>query len=258
MWAIDSASHSQGRDDSQIDRVVLAFGLQLVGPVVLNLPVLGMDAQRDPDLVMLEKRPRAHAVVGERQVADRLAEENLVADGAGLRHRQDVVGVGLMHDAEDAEVTQRLGLGDLLLDADLLGILGRRNLVRHVDDRRDAAADCRGRAGCEVFLVGHAGIAEVDVGVDEAGQDVQAAWRRSPACRPASVSSAPIATILPSEIATPPCTVASGVTIHPFFTTKSAFMIFSFVTRWVWHPVTAAPISRCRTSAGCRRRCASW
>jgi hypothetical protein len=30
---------------------------------------------------------------------------------------------------------------------------------------------------------------------------------------------------LPSEIATPPLTVSSGVTIQPFLITKSAFMI---------------------------------
>ena len=91
-----------------------------------------------------------------------------------LRHRQDVVGVGLMHDAEHGEVAQRFGFADLLLDADLLGIFGRRDLVRHVDDGRDAAADRCGRAGREVLLVRHAGIAEMDVGVDQAGQDVQA------------------------------------------------------------------------------------
>ena len=63
-------------------------------------------------------------------------------------------------------------LGDLLLDVDLLGVLGRRNLVRHVDDGGDAAAHRRGRAGGEVFLVRHAGIAEVHVRVDQAGQNM--------------------------------------------------------------------------------------
>ena len=42
------------------------------------------------------------------QIADRLAEKNLVADGSCLRHRKDVVRVGLMHDAQDCEVAQRL------------------------------------------------------------------------------------------------------------------------------------------------------
>jgi hypothetical protein len=34
-----------------------------------------------------------------------------------------------------------------------------------------------------------------------------------------------MATNLPSEIATPPCTVSWGVTTQPFFTTKSAFTV---------------------------------
>src|SRR5262249_8052976 len=47
-------------------------------------------------------------------------------------------------------------------------------------------------------------------------------------CPPSgNVSLAPIATILPPAMATPPCSVASGVTIDPFFTTKSAFMTYS-------------------------------
>ena len=49
-------------------------------------------------------------------------------------------------------------------------------------------------------------------------------------CLPSgNVSSAPIATIFPAAMATPPLTVASGVTIEPFFTTKSAFMTSSRV-----------------------------
>ena len=90
-----------------------------------------------------------------------------------LRHRQDVVGIGLMHDAENGEVAQRFGFGDLPLDVDLLGVLGRRDLVGHVDDGGDAAANRGGRPSREVLLVRYAGIAEVDVGVDQAGQDVQ-------------------------------------------------------------------------------------
>src|SRR3954449_862350 len=45
-------------------------------------------------------------------------------------------------------------------------------------------------------------------------------------CLPSgSVSLVPMATNLPSEIATPPCTVSWGVTTQPFFTTKSAFTV---------------------------------
>ena len=82
---------------------------------MLDLPVLGMDAKRHAGLGDVGKHDLTHAVIGEWQIADRLAEEDFVTDGARLRHGQDVIGVGLMDDAEHGEVAQRLGFSDLLL-----------------------------------------------------------------------------------------------------------------------------------------------
>ena len=45
--------------------------------------------------------------------------------------------------------------------------------VGHVEDGGHAAEGRRGGAAGEVFLLGIAGVAEVDVDVDGAGQDVQ-------------------------------------------------------------------------------------
>ena len=140
---------------------------------MLDLPVLGMDAKRHAGLGDVGKHDLTHAVIGEWQITDRLPEEDFVTDGSCLGHGQDVIGVGLMDDAEHGKVAQRLGFSDLLLYPDLFSIFGRRELVGHVNDGRDAAAHRRGRSGREVLLVGNPGIAEVHVGIDQAGQDVQ-------------------------------------------------------------------------------------
>ena len=47
--------------------------------------------------------------------------------------------------------------------------------VGHLEHRRDAAEGRRGRAGGEVFLVLEAGLAEMHLGVDDAGQHMQTA-----------------------------------------------------------------------------------
>ena len=46
--------------------------------------------------------------------------------------------------------------------------------VRHLEEGRDPAHGGAGRAGRQVFLVLEAGLAEVDLGVDDAGQDGEA------------------------------------------------------------------------------------
>ena len=51
---------------------------------------------------------------------------------------------------------------------------GQRVGVRHLEHGGDAAHHGAARAGLEVFLVGQAGLAEMHLGVDHAGQDVQA------------------------------------------------------------------------------------
>ena len=129
-----------------IDGIVLALCFELVGPEVLDLPVLRMDTKRHTGLGDVRKHDLAHAVIGERQVANSLTEEDLVTDCSAFRHRQDVVGICLMDNSKHREVTHRFGLTDLAFHVDLLGILGRRELVGHIDDRGDASTHCSGRS----------------------------------------------------------------------------------------------------------------
>ncbi|GFO81869.1 MAG: hypothetical protein A49_14960 [Methyloceanibacter sp.] len=52
---------------------------------------------------------------------------------------------------------------------------GRRAGVGHLEHGRDAAEHGRTAARLQVLLVLHAGLAEMDLGIDHAGQDVKAA-----------------------------------------------------------------------------------
>ena len=157
-----------------VHRVGLALLLDAVQVVVHDLPVLGVDAQRQPGLGDVPEHVLAHAVVREGQVADGLAEEDLVAHRSDPGHGQDLVGVGLHHHAQQREIQQRLLLGQPLLLLHLLGMGHRRDRVGHVHHAGDAPGDGGAGAGAEVFLVGHAGLAEVDVPVDQPGQDMLA------------------------------------------------------------------------------------
>ena len=56
-----------------------------------------------------------------------------------------------------------------------LGARGLRVGVGHLEHRRDAAHHRRARARLQVFLVVEAGLAEMHLAVDHAGQEVQAA-----------------------------------------------------------------------------------
>src|SRR6185369_15434560 len=60
----------------------------------------------------------------------------------------------------------------LELGGENLGCGNRRNRVRHVEHSGDAAEGRRARAALEVLLMGIAGIAEVHMHVDRAGQHV--------------------------------------------------------------------------------------
>ena len=68
--------------------------------------------------------------------------------------------------------------GDLV--GQRLGGDGQRAGVGHLEDGGDAAHHGRARAGLEVFLVLGAGLAEMDLRVDHAGQDGEAACNRRP------------------------------------------------------------------------------
>ena len=114
----------------------------------------------------------AHAVVGEGEVADGFAEENFVADGAGGGHGKNILRIGLHDDAGDAEVDQRLGFAETLFDLYLFGVGGWRHRVRHIDDRGDAAANGRRRAGSKIFLMSHARLSKMDVTVEKTRQNM--------------------------------------------------------------------------------------
>src|SRR5258707_9174137 len=60
------------------------------------------------------------------------------------------------------------------LVAEILRVDGERIGVRHLEYRGDAAHHRAARSGFEVLLVGLTRFAEMHLGVDHAGQDVQA------------------------------------------------------------------------------------
>ena len=64
------------------------------------------------------------------------------------------------------------GAGDLVLE----GFAGRRQRdgVGHLEDAGHPAHDRRKRAGLEIFLVLEAGLAEMDLGIDDTGKDGEA------------------------------------------------------------------------------------
>ena len=88
----------------------------------------------------------------------------------------------LGHQAAPQRVVHQRVLGDrAAFDGQRAGVERRRMAVeRHVAHGGDAAGRGRGRAGEKAFPVGAAGLVEVDVRVDEAGQDVQAAGVDAP------------------------------------------------------------------------------
>ena len=101
-------------------------------------------------------------------------KKDLIADGAGASHGQNVLGVGLDDNASNAEVHQRFRFAELFLDFYLFCVGRGRNRVRHIDNGRDAAAHRCGRPGLKVFLVGHAGFAEMHMAIEDAGQNMLA------------------------------------------------------------------------------------
>ena len=62
--------------------------------------------------------------------------------------------------------------GDLGLEGLPAG--GQRIGIGHFEDAGDAAHHGRERAGFQIFLMRQAGLAEMDLGIDDAGQDMQA------------------------------------------------------------------------------------
>ncbi len=113
-------------------------------------------------------------VVADEEIAGGRTHEHLDAGGAGQALKlADVGGVFLRAADEEGEVAMHAARGAL----DLVGERGfgdcQRVGVGHLEDGRDAAHDGGERTRLEIFLVLGAGLAEMDLRVDDAWQDVQ-------------------------------------------------------------------------------------
>ena len=115
-------------------------------------------------------------VVGDEQRPGRGAHEHLDAGGARQALQLGDVG-GVLPRSTDPE-------GEVAMHAVARPrhLVGERRLARgerigvgHLEHGGDAAEHRRPRAGFEVLLVGQAGLAEMHLGVDDAGQEVEAA-----------------------------------------------------------------------------------
>src|SRR4051794_11878754 len=128
---------------------------------------LGMKRSSQPsELSYFERAPQALRVRGS-QIARSRAHEYFEPDdqtGRGeLRQRAD----RLADQPEDAEVAVRRTRGQSELVTRSLDRVRRRHGVGHIEHCRDAAHDRRAGARQPGLLVLEAGLAEVDVSVDE-------------------------------------------------------------------------------------------
>ena len=135
------------------------------------LLVFGMD--RHPPVSGAEHGPHPR-VVGHEQRARGRAHEDLHAGAAGrVLESREVARVlsGGAHVERVVAGRAAAGAGELVGQGKGRG--GGRNRVGHLEDRGDPPQDGGAGTGREVFLVGEARLAEVHLGVDHAGQDVQ-------------------------------------------------------------------------------------
>ena len=127
-------------------------------------------------------------------------QEALEAEDAGVVERREVGDVARDRAAPEADVDPGLAGGDRALGLERGDRRRRRDAVeRHVDDRRDAAGrGGAGRAG-EALPLGAAGLVDVHVRVDEAGQQHLVVGELDTSAPAASASYAPTATTTPSR-----------------------------------------------------------
>jgi len=123
-------------------------------------------------------------VVLDQQVTGAAAGEHLDAADAGLllQHRK-LRGVALRGADIQAHVAPCHALDIPLLPRDLAGAGDGGRGVRHVEHRREAAQHGGAGAGRDAFDGRVAGVAQVDVRVDQAGQDVQPGGLHHLVCR---------------------------------------------------------------------------
>ena len=159
--------------------------------------VLGVERDAPPG----PRQDRAQAlVVGDQQVAGRGAHEDLDPGSA----RQPLQLAGYSRHCRGCRRRRRRSrnacgpVARRTLSASASAVVVERVGVGHLEDGRDAAHDRGARPGLEVFLVLGARLAEMDLGVDDARQDVQAGAVDDLAGRRAGRSS-PSAAIRPSR-----------------------------------------------------------
>ena len=138
-----------------------------------ELRVLLVEEDVAADQVLVLERPSHHPRRADRQPV--VGEP----DRAGLAHRGHLGQLAPFHPAGDrADEADRDGrdVGGLLAQgAHLVGLVDDRIGVRHRDHPAVAARRGGAGAGLDVLLVLLAGAAQVDVGVEEGGEGVQAA-----------------------------------------------------------------------------------
>ena len=116
-----------------------------------------------------------HGAGGRRgQIAEGIAHETLEADDAAGDQVGQVFEVLFRQEPVDSEIDMRLFGGEFVLLAQGFGGACRRVDVGHLEHGGHPAHRCGGRAGAPVFLVGVAGLPEMDMGIDGAGQHVHA------------------------------------------------------------------------------------
>ena len=153
-------------------RARIAFDAQ-VHALAQTVLVLGVEGGAPADRL----EHVAHAVVVlDQQRAGGGAHEHFHGGDAG-QHFQFAQGFGVLAGGPDikGEVAMHAVMRALDLVGDRGGIGGARIGIRHLEYRGDAAEHRAARARFQVFLVGQAGLAEMDVAVDHARQQVQAA-----------------------------------------------------------------------------------
>ena len=151
------------------------IGAVLYQRVALAQPRLVLGMHGHAPAAVLEHAPDV-LFVGHQQVAGRATHEHLHASAAGqafeLTQLFRILGGGA---DEEGDVAPDATLSAPPLVGQVFG--GQRTGlgVGHLEHRRDAPEGRRGGAGGEILLVLEAGLAEMHLGVDDTGQDVQAA-----------------------------------------------------------------------------------
>ena len=134
--------------------------------------VLGM--KRGAAFDHLKNPPQAFVILHQQRAGGR-ADEHLDAGAAGRAFQfRQILHVLAGTADEEGKIAMHAVTAALYLVGECRLGHGQRIGVRHFEHRGDAAHHGAARTGFEVFLVGLAGLAEMHLGVDHAGQDMQA------------------------------------------------------------------------------------